>query len=62
MKSQLEPRVALRLSGFFVQQNKEPLPDGAGLVLDKQPYLGLVIYLSLGLIVARRGTPPRAQE
>ena len=51
--------MALRLSGFFVQQNKEPLPDGAGLVLGKQSCLGLVIYLSLGLSV---GTPLRAQE
>ena len=59
VKSQLEPIVALRLSGFFVQQNKEPLPDGAGLVLGKQSCLGLVIYLSLGLSV---GTPLRAQE
>ena len=62
VQSQLEPRVALRLSGFFVQENKEPLPDRAGLVLGKQPCLGLVIYLSLGLSVVRRGSPPRAQE
>ena len=62
VQSQLEPRVALKLSGFFVQENKEPLPDRAGLVLGKQPCLGLVIYLSLGLSVVRRGSPPRAQE